>query len=282
MDTNSASSNSDSDSLSLEEEKQFQCIRRLRLVAACTVAHIISTALIIYADPFYNKVPYHTLALSGADWVCELLNGHSEHICNKLGVHKHVFYSLIEELKVAGYGPSQNVYLEEQLAIFFIYMCHWSLPLSCLWTFPAFMWDHIEVSFHFIDSRLTKYFFRYFVIMLLFFSSELFYTNNIHLPHNHDPVPPKILENPKFFLSFKDALGAINGTHINCSATGADWQAARDRKGSLTQNCLTICSFNLKFLYIFSGWEGQLEDARITNLPILQKKYYLADAGFPI
>ena len=61
-----------------------------------------------------------------------------------------------------------------------------------------------------------------------------------------------------------------------------------NHKGSLTQNCLAICSFDMRFLYIFSGWEGaasdstMFEDACITDLPIFHGKYYLADAGFPI
>jgi hypothetical protein len=44
----------------------------------------------------------------------------------------------------------------------------------------------------------------------------------------------------------------------------------------------------MKFLYIFSGWDGSasnstmFQDARVTDLPILVGKYYLADAGFPI
>ena len=124
--------------------------------------------------------------------------------------------------------------------------------------------------------------------MLVYFSLEPFYTDNVHLPHNHDPVLPEILKNPKFYLFFKDTLGTIDGTHINCNSTAEDWQAVCNHKGSLTQNCLTICSFNMRFLYIFSGWEGaasdstMFEDAHITDLPILHGKYYLADAGFPI
>jgi hypothetical protein len=124
--------------------------------------------------------------------------------------------------------------------------------------------------------------------MLIYFSSAPFYTDNIHLPHNHNPVPPEIQGNPKFFPFFKDALGAVDGTHINCNATAADRQAARDHKGAVTQNCLAICTFDMRFLYIFSGWDGSASDStmfhdtRITDLPIIRGKYYLADAGFPI
>ena len=58
--------------------------------------------------------------------------------------------------------------------------------------------------------------------MLIYFSSAPFYTDNVHLPHDHNPVPPEIQKNLKFFPFFKDALGAINSTHINCNATAAD------------------------------------------------------------
>lgn len=80
----------------------------------------------------------------------------------------------------------------------------------------------------------------------------------------------------------------MDGTHINCNATAADRQAAWDRKGTVTQNCLAICSFDMRFLYIFSGWDGSaanstmFNDTHITDLLILPGKYYLADAGFPI
>ena len=69
-----------------------------------------------------------------------------------------------------------------------------------------------------IYHKLTNYSVRYFVTMLIYFSSAPFYTDNVHLPHNHFPVPPEIQENPKFFPFFKDTLGAVDDTHINCNA----------------------------------------------------------------
>jgi hypothetical protein len=124
--------------------------------------------------------------------------------------------------------------------------------------------------------------------MLIFFSSAPFYNQYVHLPPVGAPTPPKIRNNPKFYPFFKDALSAIDGTHINCNAMAEMRQAARDRKGSITQNCLAICRFDMKFYYIFSGWDGSAADstmfydARITDLHIPAGKYYLADAGFPI
>ena len=122
----------------------------------------------------------------------------------------------------------------------------------------------------------------------MYFSSPPFYTDNVHLPHDHSPIPPEIQKNPKFFPFFEDALGVIDGTHINCSPTTTDWQVACDRKGTVTQNCLTICGFDMKFIYVFSSWDGTVSDstmfhdAHFTDLPMLPGKYYLADAKFPI
>ena len=67
---------------------------------------------------YHMKEPYHTSLLSGYAWVQELLNGHPEHIHTELGVHKEVFYALIEELQSMGHRDSKYVTLEEQLATF--------------------------------------------------------------------------------------------------------------------------------------------------------------------
>ena len=83
--------------------------------------------------------------------------------------------------------------------------------------------------------------------------------------------------NTKFFPFFQNALGALDGTHINCSATATDWHASDDCKGGLTQNCLAVC-----------GFEGSAADAtmymhpRLMDFVIPQGKYYLADAGFAL
>ncbi|KAF8235178.1 hypothetical protein L208DRAFT_1175546, partial [Tricholoma matsutake] len=57
-------------------------------------------------------------ALLGIAWVAELLNGHPKHIHCELGVHKHVFQILIAYLQIIRVSHSQDVLLEEQLAIF--------------------------------------------------------------------------------------------------------------------------------------------------------------------
>lgn len=103
----------------------------------------------------------------------------------------------------------------------------------------------------------------------------------------HDPIPSEILHNPKFFPFFKDCLGALDGSHIHCAPPANERLAYRNRKGFLSQNCLFACSFDFKFIYVHTGWEGSATDARIyedarsTDLNIPEGRYYLGDAGYP-
>ena len=130
--------------------------------------------------------------------------------------------------------------------------------------------------------------FSYFRKMLFIFSSPPFYTEYVHLPTIHDPVPSPILNNPKFWPFFKDALAAIDGSHIHCAPPALERAFYRNHKGSVSQNCLFACSFDLQFVYAFTGWEGSATDARVyddarsKDLHIPDGKYYLADAGFPM
>jgi hypothetical protein len=105
-----------SDSSNSDGEQQLL----LQYLALFTFA--AGAAALAYGLSLYDKTPYHTSALTGADWVRELLNGHPERIRNELGVHKHVFLGLVAALEqhghIHGVKSSRHVYLEEQLAIF--------------------------------------------------------------------------------------------------------------------------------------------------------------------
>jgi hypothetical protein len=67
-----------------------QCV----VVITCIVLIAVGLTL----QPLLLKEPYHTFALTGEAWVLELLASHLEHICCKLGVHRHIFNALIVEL----------------------------------------------------------------------------------------------------------------------------------------------------------------------------------------
>ena len=123
--------------------------------------------------------------------------------------------------------------------------------------------------------------------MVVIFSSPPFYTTHVQLPTAGSDVPPQIRHNPKFWPFFKDCLGAIDGSHIHLAPPAAARPSYRNRKGFVSQNCLFISSFSLRFLYALTGWEGSATDAHIYedacthDLQIPAGKYYLGDAGFP-
>lgn len=122
--------------------------------------------------------------------------------------------------------------------------------------------------------------------MLMAFSSPPFYTTYVKLPLATDPTPPEIRNDFRRFPYFKDVVGAIDGTHIKCCPIESERSVARNRKGTVTQNCLIGCSFDLLFTYVLSGWEGSVADAKLysearhVDFRIPRGKYYLADAGF--
>ena len=102
---------------------QNQQMNQVMMKAVVLVAEVF-TAAATKAQP----ITYHTSILTGPMWVLELLNGHPDRICSELGVQKHVFRKLIEELSSHGYLHSKHILLEEQLSIF-LYMC--VTGLSC-------------------------------------------------------------------------------------------------------------------------------------------------------
>ena len=58
--------------------------------------------------------------------------------------------------------------------------------------------------------------------MLEIFSSPPFYATYVRLPTAEDPTPPEIHNNPKFWPFFKNALGAIDGSHIHLAPPTID------------------------------------------------------------
>lgn len=123
--------------------------------------------------------------------------------------------------------------------------------------------------------------------MLFIFSSAPFYTKYVNLPTAESLILPRICKNPKFWPYFKDVLGALDGSHIHSSPPAFLRASCRNRKGAISQNCIFACSFDLRFVYALTGWEGSAtdarvyEDARTTDLIIPPGKCYLADAGYP-
>ena len=83
-------------------------------------------------------------------------------------------------------------------------------------------------------------------------------------------TPLYILGNPKFYPYFENCIGAIDGSHIDAFVKEEEAFRFRNRKGTLTQNVLAACDFELRFSYILAGWEGAAHDAHVLSDAITQ------------
>nr|XP_051230392.1 protein ALP1-like [Lolium perenne] len=98
------------------------------------------------------------------------------------------------------------------------------------------------------------------------------------------------LKQPRFWPHFKDAIGAIDGTHIPVQVAEKDKIKYTNRKGFTSQNVLAICDFDMRFTFAVPGWPGSVHDTRVWtdarprfhNYPHPPHgKYYLVDSGYP-
>jgi hypothetical protein len=96
--------------------------RTLRYITLLVNILLAATAHVLLQETPNDPEPYHTSALTGQEWVMELIVGHPKRIRCELGVHAHIFESLINDLRSLGHTDSRYVSLEEQLAIF-LYTC---------------------------------------------------------------------------------------------------------------------------------------------------------------
>jgi hypothetical protein len=79
----------------------------------------------------------------------------------------------------------------------------------------------------------------------------------------------KISTDERFFPYFQNCIGAIDGTHVPITISAEKQAPYRNRKGTLSQNVMLVCDFDLNFTFISSGWEGLATDARVLRSALL-------------
>ena len=83
-----------------------------------------------------------------------------------------------------------------------------------------------------------------------------------------------------------NCIGAIDGTHVPITIVEDKAPPFRNRKGTLSQNVMVACDFDLNFTFISCGWEGSASDAGVLRSAISKGfqvpagKYYLVDGGY--
>jgi hypothetical protein len=137
------------------------------------------------------------------------------------------------------------------------------------------------LSFIYIKLIVRSYFHEVIDALLLLYKS------NCNLPTRDTPTASRISESFKYSLYFNDCLGALDGTHIEMHIPLELQPRYRNRKGTLSQNVLAVCDFDMRFVYILAGWEGSAHDSRVLSdaqathgFKTPKGRYWLGDAGY--
>jgi len=72
---------------------------------------------------------------------------------------------------------------------------------------------------------------------------------------------------------FKDCIGALDGTHIECVIGDAQGQRFRNGKGRKSWNILCVVLFDMMFTYVNAGWEGSAHDLPVLKDSLSQRKF---------
>lgn len=79
--------------------------------------------------------------------------------------------------------------------------------------------------------------------------------------------------------SLQKCVGAIDGTHVPVHVPLATQGPFRNRKGTLSQNVMAACGFDLNFQYVHPGWEGSATDARVLQSSLAHAEPLHVPAG---
>jgi hypothetical protein len=85
------------------------------------------------------------------------------------------------------------------------------------------------------------------------------------LPNAGTPLATRIFDDLKYYLYFDNCLGALDGTHISIHVPLEEQLRYRNRKGTLSQNVLAVCDFDMQFVFVLPGWEGSAHDGRVLS-----------------
>ncbi|XP_028762826.1 protein ALP1-like [Neltuma alba] len=224
-----------------------------------------------YESKFLNKIPVRTSALTGREFVNELMQGSGTTCYELLRMERACFISLCNELRTKGYlEDSRGVMLEEKVAMFLYIIGH---NLRQRVVSDRFQHSTETISRHFKEVLRS-------VCQL---GKELIKQETTELPAH-------VRNNPMYYPWFKNCVGAIDGTHISAWVSSEKQASCRGRKTVVTQNVMCICDFNMMFTYVYSGWEGSAHDAKVlldaitnpeANFPWPPRgSFYLVDSGY--
>ena len=129
----------------------------------------------------------------------------------------------------------------------------------------------IGVSNHIAQERfnhgsrvISSYIINYLILIIKAYNTRIFhevidaflllYKSNYTLPVGNNLLPAtRISQSSKYTPYFDDCLGALDGTYVEMYIPIELQPRYRNRKGTLSQNILAVCNFDMRFVYILIG-----------------------------
>ncbi|MCL7039415.1 hypothetical protein MKW94_017860, partial [Papaver nudicaule] len=220
----------------------------------------------------YIKTPMMTSVLSGREFILELLNGHPRRMYNLMRMDPSTFKLLCSTLRTKDFLQDDKFVSVEEAVGMFLATVSQSMRNRVI----AEMFQHSNETVYRHFKKVLKALCRLGCLIIK--------------PPNMDEIPPEISTNPKFYPWFVDCIGAIDGTHISACVPACKQIPFRGRKVQITQNIMCACSFDMLFTFVYTGWEGTTNDARVlmdaisneeNKFPMPKEgRYYILDSAY--
>ncbi|KAL0534207.1 hypothetical protein IC582_028495 [Cucumis melo] len=219
-----------------------------------------------------SKQPCRTSALRGHDYVIKLLNGNDSRCFDCFRMKRITFIRFCEDLKSkTNLKSSRYLTVQEKVVVFLLIISH--NESNCI---AAERFQHsghtFSLAFNLVLRKVCKL------------------GREIIRPPNMDNISMEIVSNSKYYPFFKDCIGASDGTHVVASILQNEQISFPGNKTNTTWNIMCVCSFDMLFTYVMSGWEGSANDSRIlleciknpeNKFPMSKRdQYYLVDLGY--
>ncbi|XP_042960172.1 uncharacterized protein LOC122295163 [Carya illinoinensis] len=224
---------SDADNGEEEKEDDIDFVIALKLMVASK-----------YYTTYMVKEPCRTSLHIGHKFVMEILNGHHDRCHQQFRMEKYIFHALCKELNERyNLTGTQNITIEEMVGIFLITLGH------------GFGNRMAQERFQHSGETISRHFNN--VLMSI---SRM--TVDIINPTDREfkDIPKKIREDERYWPYFKDCIGAIDKTHVPVIISPTKQIPFIGRKGITTQNVMAVCDFDMRFTFVWAGWEGIAHD----------------------
>ena len=185
--------------------------------------------IIAYMKMYYIKVPEHDSILQGAAYYDEIMRtSNPRRFFEVARMPYETFVALLSLLETeGGLKGSRHIGAGHRLMMFMHSL------MGTTFASQAERWQHSKSTCCESNRQVRK--------AILKCRKHLYV-----VPKATDPIHSK-LEDDKFKW-FKDAIGAVDGSHVPAFVSPEDHQTFRNRKGWLSQNVMGVCNFDMLVL----------------------------------